>query len=1188
MLDEAPGIGIGSRSAYASPSKKLRDAQRAANFHSNRAGHAVTTLDEAAFRPNAEVARGGFDYVQDRPDDGAPRCDGLDDAKCSGGFDFFPERAHLCQQDGNVQLFNSLLYCSNVSLGGGGGCGGYSGVNGDVPMALRQRIGYADRSTGGGFDFVQHGASQEGRLFDSFQHNGDRRGGFDYFQEVDAASPAVGTAFSSGLLSFSNISLGGGGGRGGYRGVDGDLPFASRSSCWDERGRTRHRGPRSREAKQRRQELAPGLFEANDFHILFYNIRGLTSHLAELAAVIRTSQPSPSLICLNETFLDKARENVDLEGFELIARRDRDDGRKCGGIAVFARVDIVGRMAMIEKSTSAERLWMLMHTDLGPFLLGLWYRPPVPGETATIDSLWEEWGRHSPHALGTIMLGDLNIHHKKWLRHSSENTPEGYALRDFCDTVGLQQMVKQPTRGEYLLDLLLSDLEDTKCKVVSNIADHKGLLVSLPCKVPRTAFVTREVWQFAEADWDGLKEAIGAHDWSDLVSGDVHTGANIFTEQLLSFSKAFIPTRFLRERKSTHPWLNERIIELVAAKREAEGTTAELQCRTACSQAILDEYGKYVSKERKALREMPSGKKQWWTRSRQLMERKGAVSSIPALKGPQGQWVFDPNSKADLFVDAFTSKCSWVAPVSNEFSEIAVSPYRGQDKLSKLTVKHSEKVLNELDECSATGPDLLPARILKRCASELAAPILMLTLHILAMGDWPASWSLHWVIPLYKKKSPGLPANYRGIHLTAQVSKVIERLIKSLLMPFVMMSVGFGPNQFAYTPGRGARDVLALTMLLWVQALAADLHVAVYCSDVSGAFDRVDTQRLLAKLRAPKINSKLISVIKAWLQQRTSNVLVGGACSRQMLLKHMLFQGTVLGPTLWNLFFEDARLALNEWMFSEVIYADDLNAFRIFGNAVGVDAMQKSMDNCQQELHAWGAANQVLFDGAKESKHILSLSRPVGGSFKMLGVVFDDTLTMESAISELVAGAGWKLRTLQRTQRYYCDADLVVLYKAHLLSFIEYRTPAIYHAARVDLQKVDQIQERFLRSIGMTAEDALMKFNLAPLRMRRDIAMLGMLHRSALGHGPPQLRELFRRAPGGYQLLDPYSRCQRTPLIKRSGWGLIRVYNRLGSGAQSIKTVKELQHYLQERVKRLLGRGFVDDSSSWAKTYSPT
>ena len=80
MLDEAPGIGIGSRSAYASPSKKLRDAQRAANFHSNRAGHAVTTLDEAAFRPNAEVARGGFDYVQDRPDDGAPRCDGLDDS----------------------------------------------------------------------------------------------------------------------------------------------------------------------------------------------------------------------------------------------------------------------------------------------------------------------------------------------------------------------------------------------------------------------------------------------------------------------------------------------------------------------------------------------------------------------------------------------------------------------------------------------------------------------------------------------------------------------------------------------------------------------------------------------------------------------------------------------------------------------------------------------------------------------------------------------------------------------------------------------------------------------------------------------------------------------------------------------------------------------------------------------------
>ena len=71
-------------------------------------------------------------------------------------------------------------------------------------------------------------------------------------------------------------------------------------------------------------------------------------------------------------------------------------------------------------------------------------------------------------------------------------------------------------------------------------------------------------------------------------------------------------------------------------------------------------------------------------------------------------------------------------------------------------------------------------------------------------------------------------------------------------MQFLTRTVSFGPRQFAYTPGRGARDVLALLAMLWVQALAAGKRIAVYCSDVSGAFDRVSAERLITKLKAKK------------------------------------------------------------------------------------------------------------------------------------------------------------------------------------------------------------------------------------------------------------------------------------------------------------------------------------------------
>ena len=40
----------------------------------------------------------------------------------------------------------------------------------------------------------------------------------------------------------------------------------------------------------------------------------------------------------------------------------------------------------------------------------------------------------------------------------------------------------------------------------------------------------------------------------------------------------------------------------------------------------------------------------------------------------------------------------------------------------------------------------------------------------------------------------------------------------------------------------------------------------------------------------------------------------------------MVFQGTMLVPQLWNLFFEDAANAIKEFFYEEVIFADDLNA----------------------------------------------------------------------------------------------------------------------------------------------------------------------------------------------------------------------------------------------------------------------
>ena len=118
---------------------------------------------------------------------------------------------------------------------------------------------------------------------------------------------------------------------------------------------------------------------------------------------------------------------------------------------------------------------------------------------------------------------------------------------------------------------------------------------------------------------------------------------------------------------------------------------------------------------------------------------------------------------------------------------------------------------------------------------------------------------------------------------------------------------------------------------------------------------------------------------------------------------------------------------------------------------------------------------------------------------------------MHDCVRECVLSCNWKLRTLLRTGRFYNDRDLVNLYKAHVLSFIEFRTPGIFHAAPSVFTPLDLVQTRFLRGLGITAEDGLFHFSLAPLSSRRHIAALAVIHRAALGRGPPHFWRFFQR-----------------------------------------------------------------------------
>jgi hypothetical protein len=190
---------------------------------------------------------------------------------------------------------------------------------------------------------------------------------------------------------------------------------------------------------------------------------------------------------------------------------------------------------------------------------------------------------------------------------------------------------------------------------------------------------------------------------------------------------------------------------------------------------------------------------------------------------------------------------------------------------------------------------------------------------------------------------------------------------------------------------------------------------------------------------------------------------------------------------------------------------------------------------------------------------------------------------MADAVRSLVGKTKSKIKMLLRGKRCFNVEDIMVQYKQQILSFVEYRTPAVYHATSTVLAPLDRLQSSFLREVGVSCEDALLHFNLAPLAMRRDIALLGLLHRSALGEGPPHFHAIFKRRPGSLRLVDRLESGDASLLMKRSIWGLVRVYNKLGN-ALCCRDVKGFQSLLQERAKSVVRKKLLE---SWIKLYSP-
>jgi len=180
----------------------------------------------------------------------------------------------------------------------------------------------------------------------------------------------------------------------------------------------------------------------------------------------------------------------------------------------------------------------------------------------------------------------------------------------------------------------------------------------------------------------------------------------------------------------------------------------------------------------------------------------------------------------------------------------------------KIRAKVIKQKLLHLKASKATGPDGIPARVLRECASALSKPLSSLFSLSLRKGVVPREWKCANVVPIYKADGKSDPNNYRPISLLPIISKVMESLINDHLRKHLFGLNLISNHQYGFRPKHSTFDMLTYSTQNWENALDKGQEVKVVALDISRAFDSVWHNGLLSKLMSVGVGGYLYRWIR--------------------------------------------------------------------------------------------------------------------------------------------------------------------------------------------------------------------------------------------------------------------------------------------------------------------------------------
>ena len=270
--------------------------------------------------------------------------------------------------------------------------------------------------------------------------------------------------------------------------------------------------------------------------------------------------------------------------------------------------------------------------------------------------------------------------------------------------------------------------------------------------------------------------------------------------------------------------------------------------------------------------------------------------------------------------------------------------------------------------------DGLDSYSLKISASFVAIPIHHLITLSIMQQKFPSLWKLAKILPLHKKGNTLERKNYRPVSILSPVSKILERAIYDQLYSYFSCNRIFHQNFMGYRKNRSTMTALLQMYDRWVSGAGNKMTSGIILLDLSAAFDLVNPEILIQKLRVYGLDETFIEWIQSYMSHRKQAVWVDHDFSDWLDIEVGVPQGSILGPLLFIIFSHDLPYLLSCNLDQ---YADDstLSCVKPTIQEINIELNE----NCEQVTH-WMQMNELQLNA--EKTHLL-----VGGTSQMLARV---------------------------------------------------------------------------------------------------------------------------------------------------------------------------------------------------------